>query len=103
MSDGVSLKEHFEKLRDADQRALQIKQEADTVALGLARQIQTYKDAQADERLAAVLREIKDAMKPLSDYVSTQQGKGSGMNAFWGYLVGGVGLVGIVVSLLRHP
>jgi len=43
------LKEHIEALRVADQRAIQIKEQADEKALDLARQIQTYKDEKANE------------------------------------------------------
>ncbi len=45
----VTLREHLEALREADQRALQIKEKADEQALGLARDIQTYKDEKANE------------------------------------------------------
>lgn len=44
-----TLKEHYDALRVADQRALQIKEEADVRALELAREIQTYKDEKANE------------------------------------------------------
>jgi vacuolar-type H+-ATPase subunit E/Vma4 len=43
------LKEYFDALREADQRAIQIKETADAEALDLARQIQTYKDEKANE------------------------------------------------------
>ena len=56
----VSLKEHLLLIRAADDRryaevnierekALKIKEEADKAALGLAREIQTYKDEKANE------------------------------------------------------
>lgn len=45
----ITLKEYFEALRAADQRALSIKERADEKALELARQIQTYKDEKANE------------------------------------------------------
>ena len=43
------LKEYVDTLRLADQKALQIKQEADQKALDLARQAQNYKDEKANE------------------------------------------------------
>jgi len=43
------LKEYIDALRVADQRAIQIKEQADEKALDLARQIQTYKDEKANE------------------------------------------------------
>jgi len=56
----VSLKEHLQAITDANDRrysevnverekALKIKERADEVALGLAREIQTYKDEKANE------------------------------------------------------
>jgi len=44
----VTLKEHTEALRAADQRALEIKETADLAALELAREIQSYKDEKAN-------------------------------------------------------
>jgi len=50
----LALKEHFDALRAADQRALQIKENADRIALELAREIQTYKDEKANELRAQI-------------------------------------------------
>ena len=52
-----TLKEHFDALRAADQRALQIKESADEKALELAREIQTYKDEKANELRSQIERE----------------------------------------------
>jgi hypothetical protein len=60
MSETVTLREHLEALRAADDRryaevaaerekALKIKETADLAALELAREIQTYKDTKANE------------------------------------------------------
>jgi hypothetical protein len=60
MSETVTLREHLEALRQADDRryaevnvekekALKIKETADLAALQLAREIQTYKDEKANE------------------------------------------------------
>ena len=60
MNDSVSLKKYLEtiiKLNDRrysevnieKEKALKIKEEADKIALGLARNIQTYKDEKANE------------------------------------------------------
>jgi hypothetical protein len=51
-----TLKEHFDALREADQRALQIKEEADKVALQLARENQKLKEQQHNN----VLEQWKD-------------------------------------------
>jgi hypothetical protein len=53
----VSTRKHLEALREADQRALEIKQVADEKALSLAREIQTYKDEKANELRSQIERE----------------------------------------------
>jgi hypothetical protein len=97
----VSLREHLESLRAADDRryaevnvekekALKIKETADLAALQLAREIQTYKDEKANELreqinnerslyvtredLASVVREIKAMIGPLTEFVTAQRG-----------------------------
>jgi hypothetical protein len=108
----VTLREYFEALRAADatlaaerdrrytevgterEKALKIKEAADTVALDLARRIQEYKDEKANELreqisqergiyatkadLANAVREMTAAIRPLADYVSAQQGRSGG-------------------------
>jgi hypothetical protein len=72
------------------EKALKIKETADLAALQLAREIQTYKDEKANELrsqierergtyatkddLANAIREISATLKPLTEYVSSQQG-----------------------------
>jgi hypothetical protein len=96
----VTLREHFEALRSADQRALQIKEEADRVALQLARDIQTYKDEKANElreqisqergiyitraELASAVREIQASIKPLHEYMNSDAGRNAGGREFRG-------------------
>jgi hypothetical protein len=97
----VTLREHLEALRAADDRryaevnvekekALKIKETADLAALQLAREIQTYKDEKANELreqigserglyatkddVANMSREIYAQMKPALDYVAHRQG-----------------------------
>lgn len=105
----VPLQLHLEALREADkaleaerdrryaevnierEKALKIKETADLAALGLAREIQDYKDGKADNlrevttnerHLYATKAEIENMgatfaalVKPLSDYVAEQQGR----------------------------
>ncbi|HXI95945.1 MAG TPA: hypothetical protein VNG04_07450 [Candidatus Acidoferrum sp.] len=105
----VPLQLHLEALREADkaleaerdrryaevnierEKALKIKETADLAALGLAREIQDYKDGKADNireqnagerHLYATKIEIDNLsttfavlVKPLSDYVAGQQGR----------------------------
>ena len=76
------------------EKALKIKEEADKAALGLAREIQTYKDEKANQlreqisgergtyvtkdELASSMREMQVAMAPLFAFVNRQGGAASG-------------------------
>ncbi len=90
--------ERFEEERDRRytevgverEKALKIKETADLAALGLAREIQTYKDEKANELRSQIERErgayvqqgdlkgavekIEETIKPLATYVAAQQG-----------------------------
>lgn len=96
--DTVSLKEYFEVLIAAnDQRytevniekekALKIKEEADKIALSLAREIQTYKDEahngllkqwQSERGTYVTADKFEGAIKPLVDFMNSQQGHSKG-------------------------
>ncbi len=85
------LREHLRELRNADQRALSIKETADLAALGLAREHQRYRDEQANqlreqinaERLLYVTRPAMEAatakleaeLKPVLAFMAAQQGR----------------------------
>lgn len=105
----ITLQEHWEALEAANEKfmaerdrrysevnierekALKIKEEADKAALGLAREIQSYKDEKANqlreqisnergsyatkEDLASSFRELTAAIQPLSTYVAGMAGK----------------------------
>lgn len=76
------------------EKALKIKEQADRDALGLAREIQTYKDEKANELREQISRErglyvtqqelkgisdkIEAQMKPINEFVSSQQGRTTG-------------------------
>lgn len=76
------------------EKALKIKEEADKAALGLAREIQSYKDEKANQLreqisaergtyatkddLAAAIREMSVTMAPLTAFVSGQRGEQTG-------------------------
>jgi molecular chaperone DnaK (HSP70) len=80
----------YTEVKQAEEKALRIKDEADKVALELARQIQTYKDEKANELreqinrerleyaskddLKALAEKIDTAIKPLSEFVAGAQG-----------------------------
>jgi preprotein translocase subunit SecF len=106
----VPLKEHLEALRAADMRfeeerdrrytevnierekALKIKETADLAALQLAREIQTYKDEKANELREQINSErglyaTNKDIDPIKSYVSSQTGRGLGMNALFGVVM----------------
>jgi hypothetical protein len=85
------------------EKALKIKETADLAALSLAREIQDYKDEKANnlreqisgergvyatkEDLTATTRELVATIKPLAEYVTSQQGRGLGMTQLWSVLI----------------
>lgn len=100
-TDCVPLRDYFEALREADQRAIQIKEQGDERALGLDREDRTYKDEKAnnlrtqiesergnyatkddlravEDKLAAIVAsavvEIRAELKPSAAYVASQTG-----------------------------
>jgi hypothetical protein len=106
----VPLREHLEALRAADMRfeeerdrrytevnierekALKIKETADLAALQLAREIQTYKDEKANELREQINSErglyaTNKDIDPIKSYVSSQTGRGLGMNALFGVVM----------------
>jgi hypothetical protein len=69
----ATLKEHFDALRQADQRALQ-----------LAREIQTYKDEKANELREQISSErgayvTNKDLEPIKAYISSQMGRTGGI------------------------
>ena len=77
------------------EKALKIKETADLAALGLAREIQTYKDEKANQLreqinserglyatkgdIAAAVEKMEATIKPLANFVTTQQGRSQGI------------------------
>jgi len=111
-----TLKEHFDALRHADEKALRIKEEADNKALELARSIQEFKDEKANELrsqiegergmyvtqsdLRGAVEKIEAHIKPLSEFVTTQQGRRSGIGTSAGVLVGALTGAGAIIGLI---
>lgn len=97
------------------EKALKIKEEADRAALGLAREIQTYKDEKANElreqisserglyvsqsELKSAIAEIQATMKPILDYVAGQQGSRQGTMDQRQLVSWGFGLIAVVVAI----
>lgn len=112
----VTLKEHFDALRAADQRALAIKETADLAALELARQIQTYKDEKANELreqinserglyatktdLAQAVDKVEALIKPQQDYVRLQTGQTKGIGMATGTIITIISALASVTSIV---
>jgi hypothetical protein len=129
----VPLREHLQALREADlrfdaerdrrytevsqerEKALKIKEEADKAALGLAREIQTYKDEKANELREQISRErgmyvtqndlkgavdkIEATIAPLITFSSSSQAGSKGMRDMWGWVAFAIMLIVAVVGL----
>ena len=109
----ITLREHFEALRAADQRALDIKEKADVAALDLAREIQTYKDEKANELreqiaserhlyattsdLSALDDKLTAQFKPLYDYIAVRQGRDVGISTTMAVIAA---VIGFLLTLL---
>jgi hypothetical protein len=137
----ISLREYFEALRHSDdkvdqwiyrfyeerdrrysevnierEKALKIKETADLAALGLAREIQTYKDEKANElrsqiesergsyvtksELIGAVEKIEASIKPLSNFVTAFQGRQQGIGVSVGVLVGAIAALATVISVV---
>lgn len=106
------------------EKALRIKETADLAALKLAREIQTYKDAKANELreqlgkerleyaskgdLKAATEKIEETLKPIIEFVASQRGRGQGTDNVWKYIFaaaafvfGILGAVGFIVNSMK--
>ena len=98
------------------EKALRIKETADLAALSLARESQLYKDQQADvmrdkniaasgiyatnEDLKNMVDKIEKSLKPVFEFVSSQQGMSKSSELTWGKILGTIGAIGVVVGLI---
>jgi len=98
------------------EKALKIKETADLAALSLARESQVYKDQQADVMreknlaasgvyatnadLASVVDKFEKSIKPLIEYVNSQQGVEKGVALTTGKLFAIIGAVGVIVGVI---
>jgi hypothetical protein len=85
----------YTEVKLAEEKALLVKQRADEQALGLAREIQTYKDEKANQLreqitgerglyatkndLSSAVDKLEVTMKPALEYVSSAAGRGVGI------------------------
>ncbi len=110
----------YKEIAEEREKALAIKEKADEKALGLQSQNQQYRDEKGNELrsqierergsyatkddLAASVAKLEVAMKPLSDFVTLQQGRQAGIGMSAGAAIAVIiavgGLVGIVTTIL---
>lgn len=123
----VSLKEYLAAVRAGD-RALdaerdrryaevqKVREDAEREAVRLAREIQAYKDEKANELraqiesergiyatkedLIAAIEKVEAQMKPVLDYMLSQQGRSAGSEFTFGRLVAMVGLSGGILGIV---
>lgn len=119
----------YTEVKNAEEKALRIKEQADRDALQLAREIQTYKDEKANElreqisrergeyvtqsQLKGVADKLEATLKPVLDFVASQQGSSSGklsqqqlfmviIPSFIGFLILAIGTVVAIAYAIRH-
>jgi vacuolar-type H+-ATPase subunit H len=96
----------YAEVKNAEEKALKVKEDADNKALGLAREIQTYKDEKANQlreqisaerghyatqdQLKAATDRIEAMLTPIQTFVSQQTGGSRGMRDMWGWIVAAV-------------
>ena len=119
----------YSEVKSAEEKALKVKEEADKAALGLAREIQQYKDEKANqlreqinsergtyptkEELASAVRELTAMIAPLTGYMKSQQGEHAGSAQSFGRMLSivavfaglstvGTLILGILVFVTRN-
>lgn len=110
----------YSELAIEREKALKIKETADLAALDLARQIQTYKDEKANELReqinserglyltreeysaahVALAEKMDQAVKPLAEFVQSQQGRQQGIGVIAATIVGSVTVIAAVVAIV---
>ncbi len=116
----ISLREHITAIIAANDRryaevnverekALKIKEEADKAALGLAREIQTYKDEKANQLREQINSERgvyatkEDLQSAIREIVAGQSKKSETSTAFWfSMIAASAAISGVVVALLSR-
>jgi multidrug efflux pump subunit AcrB len=135
MNDTLTRAEHLTLLRDADEKfqnerdrrytevknaeekALKIKEEADKNALDLARQIQTYKDEQhngllkqhadfvakavTQTELTASMEKMEALLKPVNDFMLGQQGGSKGSDKTLNYILMALVAANIIIGIWK--
>lgn len=100
------------------EKALRIKETADLAALGLAREIQQYKDTKANElreqinaerglyptrlELAAAVERLESLIKPITEFMQTQSGRDRGVHATFTNLVMLIAVTGTLFTIITY-
>ena len=109
----------YQEVAQEKEKALKIKEEADKAALGLAREIQTYKDEKANElrsqierergsyptrqELVAAVEKLEATMEPIAQFMAAQQGRTQGgLDARAAFLGSLVFLAGLAAAISPH-
>ena len=116
----------YAEVQSEREKALKIKEEADRMALGLAREIQIYKDEKANElrsqiesergsyltreeyiiQHTALIDKLETAVRPLNEFMSQQRGRSSGIgassNAVYLALILAVSIITVVILYGHH-
>ena len=109
----------YAEVKNAEEKALKVKEEADKTALGLQRENQQYKDEKANrlreqissERgfyasksdLGSAVDKIGITLAPIAAYILTQQGGSKGMRDMWGWVAFTVmAIIAVVGLFLRN-
>jgi len=106
----------YTEVRAEQEKALKVKETAEAKALGLARDIQTYKDEKANElrsqierergtyathsELASLSERFDSAHQPVLDYIAAQRGVSRGSGAAVAYALAGLGALSTVLAII---
>lgn len=111
-----TLKEYIEALRSDDQKAVQAALQAAKEAVIKAEtatekrfeSVNEFRAQLADQSNTLMPRAeytvqhkaLEDRVSDLTDRINKTEGKSSGVNSSWGYLIGAVGLATAVISII---
>ena len=106
----------YDEVSKEREKALKIKEEADKAALGLAREIQIYKDEKANELreqinserglyatkpdLAALGERIDATLRPLLSFMAAQQGEKGGRLSTQNLIIAMIGVAGTLIFIV---
>jgi vacuolar-type H+-ATPase subunit H len=106
----------YAEVKAAEEKALLVKETADKEALGLAREIQVYKDEKANELreqinsergnyatnadLKAANEKQELALKPLQEYVTGEQSGGNRLHAAWVTVAGVISMALVAIAII---